>query len=199
MNREAWLTALVGFLRAHFEMHGYPLPPTIHVSVGWPASRALRRTNRRVGECWGGVQSQDGGIHIFISPIHDNAYDVAATLIHELLHAAVGLQEGHGKKFREAARAIGVRSRRPTETAIGPELTEMVVGLLKGLPPWPHEPIMLLEGGPRKKKASSRLHTLKCPECGYTVYITKKWLDHGLLHANGLQCPIDQYRLETPQ
>lgn len=175
MNREAWLTALVGYLRAHFEANGYPLPPTIHVSVGWPASRALRRTNRRIGECWGGTASQDGGIHIFISPIHDNAYDVAATLIHELTHAAVGVAKGHGKVFRAALRKLGIPSDRPTETRLGVELTTLVKGLLKSLPPWPHVPIVVKEGGP---KAGTRMIKLTC-ECPYLVRTTQKYLTVG--------------------
>lgn len=79
LNREAWLEALIDFLRPAFARAGYPLPETLHVSVGFPS---------------------------VISPLLPQR-EADHVLVHELVHAGVGAG-GHRGAFRRCAVAVGL-------------------------------------------------------------------------------------------
>src|SRR5690606_10340978 len=62
-----------------------------------------------VAETWHGADS-DGAIQIFISPTLNDTLEVLAVLTHELVHAALGPNEGigHGKAFRKLSSKVGL-------------------------------------------------------------------------------------------
>lgn len=171
LTREGWLQMFTSLLRAHFDLAGLPLPPTIHVSVGWPSSKARSVTARRIGECWSPTVSKDGNPHIFISPILDDPHDVAMTLVHELLHAAIGTEHGHKKPFKEGMKKVGLAGK-PTATHAGPELTALLKDLIKTLPAYPHPAIDLGEAAPKQK---TRQRKFTCEHhADYIVRASKK-------------------------
>lgn len=177
MTREEWLNAMTTSLRPLFAAAGYPLPAGVRVSCGWPSSRGLATPtskSRTIGQCWPAECSADGTREIFVSPVVADPGDVAAVLVHELVHAA--LQEsGHKGPFRRAALAVGLTGKM-TETVAGPELAERLNALAKKIGPYPHATLDR-SGQP---KQGTRMIKLLCPECGYNVRTTRQWIDQGL-------------------
>lgn len=176
MNREAWLMAGVKAVTPLFEEHGYKVPEKLRVSCGFPSVKALGRRTRRIGECWATWCSQDGTWEIFISPVLGDPVEVLAVLVHEVVHAVVGIECGHGGPFRKCATAVGLVGKM-TATTAGPELTARLNEMLKKLGTYPHA---ALKGSGGAKKQGTRLLKVECGECGYTVRTTQKWLDVGL-------------------
>src|SRR5262249_4885040 len=110
---------LVEWIRPWFEAIDLTLPTAIRVSIGFPA----RRASTAIGECHAPSFSADGSTQIFISPIIGDGTRAADILVHELCHAAVGPEHGHGWQFARAGRGV----------ALGGPLTASVAG--PNLPP----------------------------------------------------------------
>jgi hypothetical protein len=185
-TREQWLNALAEEMAIWFENLGHKLPK-FRVSVGFTSHGAR---GKRIGECWDGSCSADGAFEIFINPnlCTSNYPDVLA---HELIHAAVGLEAGHGPKFRKVAKAIGLEGRM-TATVPGEKFKAEVAPLLEIVGPIPHA--TLNTGKSPKKKQTTRLIKVCCSagRCadddsgtGYTIRMSQKWVDAGLP-----DCPI---------
>jgi hypothetical protein len=162
----------------------------VHVTVGFPSTRAISTKKRRIGECWLPSAAADGAPHIFISPILGDEGEVAATLVHELVHAALPEGTGHTKPFAQLAKRTGLAGK-PTATVAGEELKSELSALLKELGPYPHSALRA-DGRPTKKQ-TTRLLKAVCEKCGYTVRVTGKWLEVG-----PPICPTDNIPL-TPE
>lgn len=170
-TREAWLQRLVVKLRP---MYGTELPETVHVSVGFP-SKGIR--SKAVGECWHRNASADGAPQVYVHPGIDDPVEVAAILVHELIHACRP-DAAHGAGFRELAVPLGLEGRM-TATVAGPALTERLISIVAKIGPYPHPALMgcvVPTGG----KQSTRMLKVQCATCDYTVRTTRKWLDVGL-------------------
>lgn len=172
-NREAWLCRMVDSLRPFFAEHGYPLPERIRVACGWPSRSALSGKAKRIGEAWSHRCSGDGAHETFLSPVLADPIEVGATLVHELVHHAVGVEHGHKGPFRKLATAVGLVGRM-TATTAGPALQERLHALAEELGPYPHA---ALNGGAGRKKQSTRMLKVTCADCGCIVRMTRQWLD----------------------
>jgi len=178
-TREGWLLAAVALMRPLFSDRGYTVPQ-VRVSCGWPSSRALSAKKRCLGEAWSKDASSEKIANIFITPWLEEKPDedqgILPTLIHELGHATVGNKEGHNKVFGKCVRAVGLTGKL-TSTHASKELLEQCVAWHKELGEFPHGK---LDSNKRpKKKQTTRL--IKCEDkaSGYTVRITRKWLEEG--------------------
>lgn len=198
MNREAWLNELAEGLRPLFLAAGIPLKEKFHVSVGFPSTRATSTKKRRIGECWSHEASTDGHGQIFISPLLDTGMEAAAVLVHELVHDAIGCEKKHGPTFKRAMLGIGLTGK-PTATHAGEALTLQLQELLSKLPAYPHAGITLK--ALNAKKQTTRGRKAVCPVCGYTVRVTRKWIDAGLPYCGVLTCDKAQFEevLEEPK
>lgn len=184
MNRETWLEKALPLLLPLFTEAGYELPEKLHVSVGFPSTRALSSKNRRIGECWAGRVSNDGAPHIFISPVIDDALRVLGVLIHELIHASIGNEAGHKKPFVEAMKLLGLEGK-PTATTESDALVEKLKPIAELLGPYPQPKFdaVKLQEEKDKKKQGTRLLKAVCPNGDasvnkvYTIRITKVHLD----------------------
>jgi hypothetical protein len=179
MTREEWLNKLAHRLRPLFVSAGAPLPEQLHISCGWPTRRALATAggkSRTIGQCFPIECSTGGFAEVFVSPCLSDAVHVGAVLAHELCHAALNCDGGHGPRFKRLALAIGLEGKMTSTTAT-PELAERLNVLCESIGPYPHA---ALDYTKAEKKQSTRLLKVLCPECGYTVRITSKWIDVGL-------------------
>jgi len=178
MTREQWLLQMVERMRSVFEQAGYPLPPHIRVSCGWPTQRALAPTgkNRSTGQCFSTACSSDGAHEVFVSPALDDPQRVAEVLVHELCHAVDNCRHGHGPEFRAMATAVGLEGKM-TATVAGPQLRERLNALHSQMPEYPHRTLDMRVDG---KKQGTRLLKIVCPACGYTARTTRQWIERGL-------------------
>jgi hypothetical protein len=182
ITREQWLNQAVAALRPNLKRE---LPEKLRISCSWPSRSGLAKSKRRIGECWSPEASSDGTTEIFISPYLGDPLapcGVLATLVHELVHAAVGLEAKHGKKFRECAKAVGLEGKM-TATSAGAELLEVFAGILEEMPPYPHATLDSMKSP--TKKQTTRMIKCECLQCGYVARTTKKWLDE----AGAPHCP----------
>lgn len=177
MNRETWLRAAASHIVPLFEEQSLKVPD-LDVSCGWPSRGGLPGKNgvRVIGQCWSAT-TKKGRPQIFISPMLEKSPQVLETLVHEMLHAAVGCEVGHKAAFARPARALGLEGK-PTATHAGTELTATLSAIGATVGPYPHKALKI-EGDPSTKQ-TTRMLKVHCLACGYVVRTTQKWLDVGL-------------------
>lgn len=184
LNREGWLTMMIErFIADHFTEAGYTVPDKVRVTCGWPHKGGVGSRKRRIGECWSPECSTDGSHQIFISPVLDEPVKVIGVLIHEVVHAVVGVEHGHKKPFSTCAKAVGLTPKW-TSTGESEELVATIKGWLAKSPAYSHS--MLDKNAVKEQKAGTRMLKMEC-ECGLIVRTTQKWLDE--YGETGWPCP----------
>lgn len=166
-TREQWLNSLMELLKPHFSANGYELNGSIRLSCGFPRGRKVI-----VGQCWSITQSKDQTTEIFISPNIDEPIEAGSILTHELCHAAVGVNQGHMTAFKHCALSVGLIGTM-TATSASPDLIRIIADCFDLLGRYPHAALKDLD----QKKQTTRLIKATCPDCGYNVRITRKWID----------------------
>jgi len=177
-TREEWLnSATEGLVGEVLLPAGLAIDGPRRVSCGWPSRGALAATRRKIGQCWAPTASGDGTHELFVSPAIEEPVRVLDILLHEMIHAAIGCDKKHGPAFKRAMLDVGLAGK-PTATYAedGTALHAALADLAGRLGPYPHAKIDYTA----RPKEGTRLLKAECPECGYTVRVTRKWLDVGL-------------------
>lgn len=158
------------------------LPP-VAVSCGFP-----RGSNRAIGQCWDPVVSRNGTTHIFICPSLDDPIMVLGTLLHELIHACVGIAEKHGGQFAKMAREVGLDGKlTATFVKPGSQLESILKKMVEELGTYPHK-AMLKTGKKKPKKRSKRWKLMSQVDPSFVIYV-----DQALLEEFGYPiCPWKQ-------
>lgn len=167
--RNAWLAKASRFCAGLLFDAGYPVPVNVRVSLGWTSS-GLR--SKAIGECWTSAASGDGHFEVFISPKLADAQEILATLLHELVHAAVGLEAKHNAPFRKAALAVGLTGKM-TATVAGDALKATFAEWLAKVGDYPAAGLNGQSSA--KPKQGTRMLKVECA-CGYALRGTRKWL-----------------------
>lgn len=166
-NRESWLLASLPRLRAMLEKAKAPAFPEPLISVGLPSKGGLASVRRRIGECWTEKSVRGGGrCTIFISPLLGNPVEVLEVLLHELVHAAVGVKAGHGAPFKAVARGVGLDG--PLRaTHAGPTLRAELAQLAEELGTYPHDALTHFKPSGKPQVCRQRLYV--CDSCGQKI------------------------------
>ena len=183
MHRESWLQAAISLIAPFFESKGYRIPEDCQVSCGF-ASTGLR--SHHVGQCWSRKSSSDGRNQIYISPALHDPVEVLDTLIHELVHAVDDCQNKHGPVFKKIALAVGLEGPMRSASA-GPSLKPRLMDWAHQLGPYPHGRLH----AHHQRNINPARPRAKCPVCGYTVPMLKKFLQFG-----PPICPKDNISME---
>lgn len=173
MTREDWLMTMIEHLRPEFEAIAAPLPEKIRASCSWPSKSALANRRRRLGECWSAECSEGGIYEVFISPALRDSVEVAAVLVHELTHTAVGVEAGHRGPFRKVALAIGLEGPM-VSTVAGEQLKDRLKELVAEVGDYPHAK---LDKSNAPKKQTCRQLKVICEECGCICRMSRKAID----------------------
>lgn len=181
-TREDWLNAFIGYARPVFEAANAPLPSNVRVAVGF-TSKGVKGS--RIGECWSDSASEDGHFEIFLKPTLDNVARICDVLTHELVHAAVGIQAGHGPAFKRVAMCIGLKGKM-TATTAGAEWYAWALPIIERLGPMPYGALSTGGFSTSRKKQRTALLKVECPECGWLARVTAKHID---VHTH-LNCPV---------
>jgi hypothetical protein len=179
-SRESWLRSATAGLRPYFETCGLSIPENIRFAIAFPSTG---RRGTRIGECWHSSTSDDGNFEIIIRADIADPVEVLGVLVHELIHAVLPAEAGHGKLYKDAAIKIGLggkmRHAMPNQL-LRPRLVE----LAESLGTLPHARLNIDLGRDNRpadqpKKQRTRLLKAECAGdgCGYTVRITAKWVD----------------------
>jgi hypothetical protein len=179
-SRESWLRAATKELTPYFASCGFSVPENIRYAIAFPSTG---RRGARIGECWHSSTSEDGAFEIIVRADIAEPVEVLGVLVHELVHAVLPVDAGHGKLYREAAIKIGLegkmRHAMPSQL-LNPRLATLAetLGVL------PHARLNIERGRDNKpadqpKKQRTRLLKAECggESCGYTVRVTAKWVD----------------------
>lgn len=181
--REEWLNRALLHIRRHFVQAGYEVPDNIRVTCGWPSQKALGTRSRRIGECWSHRCSGDKTYEIIVSLYLSDAVQVIGVLIHEVVHATVGVEQGHNAVFGRCARAVGLTGKL-TATTETPELRTTIEQWVKDdLGTYPHAK---LDGARGHKKQSTRLLKMVCDDCECIIRTTQTWIDE---YGTAWDCP----------
>ncbi|EGG93547.1 hypothetical protein IMCC1989_1089 [gamma proteobacterium IMCC1989] len=170
-NREAWLLELGKRLNA--SLFNDKMPKKFRVTCGWPSHHATSAKRRAIWQCFSPECSKDNTHELIISMFLEDPMEIAGTLAHEMVHAIVGVEQGHKGPFRKLALDIGLEGKM-TATYPGDSFKDKVNPTLEELGAYPHSQVDVLKV--TQKKQTTRLLKAIC-ECGYTVRITKKWLE----------------------
>jgi hypothetical protein len=168
-TREAWLMAFVTAAQAKFTEVGAPIPANIRASIGFSSKGA--RSNR-IGECWSSCSSNDGVFEMFVVPTITSTRQIAGVLTHEIVHAAVGLEAGHGPKFRKIATAVGLVGKM-TATTEGPLWDAWAEPILKKIGAYPAASLKPLGKSTAKPKQTTRMLKAECPACDFAFRTTR--------------------------
>jgi SprT-like family len=191
IDRELWLSKLIEKCRPEFASQGFELPGAIRVAYGWPKSR------KAIGCCFSENATSDKHFEIFISPAHhDNEpHDIAATLVHELIHT-LPCCNNHGKKFKKVMAAVGLEGK-ATATTGGPELWEWIDQYLETLGPFPGKEI---KRSMLAKKQTTRMLKCECLACGFVFRASRQAIDAARGLNDDLRCPgaTCSGRIEVP-
>jgi hypothetical protein len=101
--------------------------------------------------------------------------EVSATLLHELVHAAVGLAAKHRGPFKKCATALGLEGKM-TATHAGEELTLRLKEITDGLGDYPHAKLDKSQSNAPKKQTCRQLK-VECNECGCLCRMSRKAID----------------------
>jgi hypothetical protein len=177
-SREAWLhAATAGHIASIFKSNGYAIPEAIRFAIGFPSTG---RKSKAIGEHWPAQCSADAHHEIFIRPDISDPVEVLAILMHELVHAAVPPDSGHGRVFRKAALAVGLAGKM-TSTVASETLKAELMMIAAQLGELPHARLdFSARGADTPKKQGTRMIKCACDECGYTVRTARKWLAIGV-------------------
>jgi hypothetical protein len=161
---------------AIFQPAGFDVPlHLVKVSCGWPVGS--RGAKKVMGQCFHPKASKSGFIEIFISPVIDDAEQALGVLVHELVHAVVGNEAGHGPVFKRCAHAIGLTNGPMRSAMPGAELASKIKAMItESLGAYPHAAVDFSN----RKKQGTRMILLRCPVSGYQVRTTQRWIMKGL-------------------
>lgn len=135
-TREGWLkSAMILLDQKFFAGRGHELPPNVKCSCGFPKYGS----GKAIGQCWDHVVSTNGTYEMFICPTQDDPMRVLDILLHEMIHACVGIKAGHKGPFKRMAQAFGLEGKMTaTFVTEGTELHAHLKEIADTLGPYPH-------------------------------------------------------------
>lgn len=181
INREQWLVQAMDLLVEHYFTNtgrDFPTTTKLQVAPGFPRTKG--KGVEAIGQCWSPKLTKDGTTHIFISPVlGDDPVRVLDVLLHELMHAYLGVEAKHGKEFKALQKEFGLEGK-PTATiaAPGTPTHDHLTLLLAELPPYPHDTITLVAAAlPKSPSGGGWIRYQSTTEESYKVVISPKSLD----------------------
>lgn len=170
-RRQEWLDKARVECTAILAQHGGEVPAEVRISFGFCSTG---RKSKRIGECWSAEASTDGAREMFIVPTLTDTGVILATVLHELVHAALPPTAKHGPLFKKLATAAGLEGKM-TATVAGEALKAHFAEWVAEHGPCPAG--ALRSGVRLEPKQSTRMLKAACEACGYTVRLSKKWLE----------------------
>lgn len=181
MARQEWVEKALVALRKHFALYGYQVPHNLRVTIGFP-----KGGRTRIGECHYCEASMDQHFEIFVSPELGQKskfgnHPIIEVMAHEICHTLAGFKAGHKAPFKKIATMIGLEGKM-TSTVPGPLMLDFIKKFEAEHGAYPAGALTRS----MVKKKETYLIKCECPECGYTVRTTRKWLEMG-----DPICPVD--------
>ena len=159
-TREEFLVSVVDAFRPWFiEISAPPIPKKLRIACGFPRVRG--GGGHAIGQAWHVKCSDDKTAEIFVSPAIAEKAKVMEVVLHECVHHAVGIEAGHGKKFREVAVGLGLEGKM-TSTVAGRDLRKRLRKLGAKLGRYPHAALIAGDTIKRNKNRHLKVTCVKC-------------------------------------
>ena len=181
-TREDWLVKAVKALEAGVFQNKnlvgdnkMSMPEKWAVTCGW----CKGSSKYAQGVCVDPKCSKDGTTHLFIVPVQDQVMSILGTLLHEMVHAIVGVKEGHKRPFRECCKLIGLMGKVTSATiAKGTPTWTICEQIALQLGPYPHA-AMVPHAKPTRPSPWVRWRSTTWPK--YTILAnTKHVIQYGV-------------------
>lgn len=199
LNRETWLETMTNeYVIPHFKENGFEYLSLSTTPIKYSVSfiEGVRTKGKTIGAHYSHHFSTGGEQHILIHPSLENSLKVVGVLIHELIHAQLPTDAGHGKEFRKIALAVGLCGKM-TATEETDELKEKMAKWIKKVGEYPHASFDVSKG--RKKQTTRMLKTMCMSDnedCGNGHYKTR--MSRSLIEQFGAPlCPNCGYQMEV--
>lgn len=167
-NREAWCIEIVKFLQEELAAMDTPIlmkgevPRTIKISIA-PISKA-----NTLGICHSSASSPDRNVnHIVISPLMASPFELAHTVLHEMLHAYDDCHSRHRGRWKKWADRFGIEAKGHTCNLRCRVLLERAIAHV-GIPVEHATQVMI------KNKKPPSIIKFMCPECGNFAYLSAR-------------------------
>ncbi len=154
-TREDWLHHAAELLTPLLQEQG-AMVPKIQISTGWTKGGGKKHS---IGQCFDKSWTENETFHIFICPtlrevvgdMTNGTHGVLETLLHELIHSAVGIKEKHRGRFKEVAIAVGLEGKMTaTSVTAGTVLHDRLMKVAAQLDEYPHAAMVKPEGASKK-------------------------------------------------
>lgn len=167
-TREQWLDAAVAAIRARIP----EVASRIRCAPGFP--RTFTRSGT-TAEVIPDTDSQDGHFEVLIAPTLADPEGVFTALLGQVLHTLPGALTVASRAYRDALVnwGLAIEGAEVSPTADFPDHWQADID---SLGPYPHAAVTVAT----RKTQSTRMLKLTCPQCGYIVRTTGKWLAQGL-------------------
>ena len=146
-TREQWLIAGAELMSSWFSEVDAPEPKKLQFAVGFPK---YCKPNA-IGQCWDKIASEDKEHHnIFVSPVLADPVEVLGVVLHEQVHASVGVEHGHKKPFKDVVKKLGLAGKATaTFVELDSPLHKRMLELVEKIGPYPHVKMALRRGKKR--------------------------------------------------
>ena len=147
-SREEWLHAaariMASWIDEAAEKVNFPerFPGNVRYGVGFPTHSSGSKV---LGAAWSRECSKDKAAETFISPVCSSSQFVAGVLLHEMCHHTLGIPEGHGKRWSELVKALGLTGKldgmvrwSAAQAVPGDEVNAKIDTMLETLGKYPH-------------------------------------------------------------
>lgn len=170
-TREEWLTAALQLIRGA----NPSIASRVRVACGFPST--FRRSGT-LAESWPSEASGDATFEVLISPTVALPVEVFPLLLAQALHSLPGAMSRDSATWRAACLDAGLvpADEQWRGVTAGPAVWEAYGDGLEALGAYPHAEI----AAGVKKTQATRMLKLSCPQCGYIVRTTGKWLATGV-------------------
>tara|TARA_R110002020_G_scaffold461160_1_gene679965 strand:- start:19 stop:621 length:603 start_codon:yes stop_codon:yes gene_type:complete len=182
-TREEWLVSSLSLINQEvFIPAGRELPSNIMIACSFALSgNRLGAKKITEGTCFDKSLSANKENHqIIITPLIDDPVKVLDIVVHECLHAQVGVACGHKGDFVTGMKDIGLTGK-PTIAHANPELLVKLEGISDQLGAYPHSRLDTTG----RKKQSTRMIKCQCPnpDCGMVGRFSRGALKNGPPHC----------------
>ena len=170
-TREGWLQECLLLLKKEFfDKNGYEFPEK------WAIAPSFSKNSpKAIGQCWDPKVSADGETHQILICLTQGAdlVHVAQIVLHEMIHASVGIKEGHKGMFRKLALEFGMAGKMTaTYAEPGSELHEKLELIVEKLGAYPH--VVMDPKKKATKKTNGWVRYRSTTEETYTVQVSPK-------------------------
>ncbi len=152
LTREQWLTKGMTLLNKEFFVPlGLKVPEKLTISVGFS-----KGNGDGIGLCVDPAATADNTTHMFVCPSQGDDVEVLQIVLHEMIHATVGCDKGHGAEFKKVALEFGMAGRMTSTYAeVDGELYQRLEQVGQVLGKYPHSPLDLSAKKKKKPKQVS--------------------------------------------